>query len=120
MNREVCILAAAQAAHEANRAWCLALGDRSQVPWEDAEDWQRKSAIEGIGSVLSGAGPEEQHEAWCAGKRRDGWVFGPVKDGAAKTHPCLVAYADLPVEQRAKDAIYIAVVRAVLSAGGIQ
>src|SRR5438105_262770 len=35
--------ACARAAHEVNRAYCLALGDASQVAWEDAPEWQRSS-----------------------------------------------------------------------------
>lgn len=40
--------ACARAAHEANRAYCLALGDTSQLPWEEALGWQRDSAIKGV------------------------------------------------------------------------
>ena len=60
--------------------------------------------------------PEQQHEAWREDKRRDGWVYGVVKDPAAKTHPCMVPYADLPESQRRKDALYLAVVRAMAAA----
>lgn len=108
--------AIARAAHEANRAWCLLHGDTSQEHWELAEGWQRQSAIKGIETALSGAGPEAQHAAWSADKVAAGWVYGPVKDPTAKTHPCLVPYVDLPPEQRAKDAIYIAVVNAFAGA----
>jgi hypothetical protein len=37
-------------------------------------------------------------------------VHGEVKDAAAKTHPCLVDYADLPHEQKVKDDLFAAVV----------
>jgi len=105
------IEAAARAAHECNRAWCIAHNDTSQSPWDQAEEWQRASARRGIASVLAGAGPREQHEAWSADKVADGWVYGLVKDAVAKTHPCLVDYDALPAEQKAKDFIYINVVR---------
>lgn len=101
----------ARAAHEVNRAWCLAHGDPSQVPWEEAEDWQRKSAIRGVRVARGGATSEALHEAWCADKRAEGWTWGPTKDTTVKTHPCLVPYADLPPEQRAKDVLFGAVVR---------
>ena len=32
--------ACARASHEANRAYCLAIGDASLAPWEQAPDWQ--------------------------------------------------------------------------------
>ena len=103
----------AKVCHEANRALCLAHGDKSQVSWEEAPAWQRESAVKGIEVALSGATPEQQHEAWCTDKVAAGWTYGPVKDADAKTHPCLAPYADLPVEQRAKDYVYGAIVRAL-------
>lgn len=110
------IEAAARAAHEANRAWCIAHGDTSQPSWDDAPDWQRSSCLKGVGGVMAGNGPRESHEGWLAEKVAAGWVYGPVKDPEAKTHPCMVAYEDLPPEQRAKDGIFVGVVRAVLEA----
>ena len=65
---------------------------------------------------MAGNGPRESHAGWLAEKVATGWVYGPVKDPAAKTHPCMVPYDDLPPEQRAKDSIYVSVVRAVLEA----
>lgn len=108
--------AAARAAHEANRAWCLAHGDTSQLCWDEAPEWQRSSCLKGVEGVLGGNGPRESHEGWLAEKVAAGWVYGPVKDPEAKTHPCMVAYEDLPPEQRAKDSIFVGVVRAVLAA----
>lgn len=35
------------------------------------------------------------HEAFCEGKRRDGWTFGPVRDNAKKIHPLLKDYAEI-------------------------
>lgn len=115
MNKNM-IHAAAEAAHEANRVYCAAIGDTSQKPWAEAEEWQRQSAIEGVRIALTGATPEQQHDAWCEAKRRDGWVYGPMKDADQKRHPCLISYTDLPAEQRAKDSLYLAVVRGMFEA----
>ena len=103
----------ARVCHEANRAYCLALGDTSQVPWDHAPDWQRSSAQNGVMNALSGAGPEASHESWLAEKQAAGWKYGVTKDADAKTHPCVVPYADLPAEQRAKDDLFVAVVNAL-------
>lgn len=110
------VIAIARAAHEANRAFCIATGDTSQLSWDDAPEWQRTSAIDGLRTALAGAGPREQHDAWCTFKVADGWSYGPMKDAAAKTHPCLVPYDDLPTAQKVKDSIYIGVVNAMASA----
>ncbi len=113
---EASVLACAELAHEANRIYCAALGDHSQKPWGEAEAWQRESAVEGVRGALAGNTPEQQHEAWFASKRAAGWVYGPEKDPARKTHPCMVLYGELPPAQQRKDALYIAVVRAMFAA----
>lgn len=108
--------AIARICHEANRAIQIETGDPSVSPhWDDAPEWQRASAIDGIQTAIAGATPAQQHAAWCEYKRADGWVYGEAKDAEAKTHPCLVPYAELPYEQRVKDAVYGAIVRAVTS-----
>jgi hypothetical protein len=103
----------ARVCHEANRAYCLALGDTSQVAWEDAPDWQRESARLGVDNALNGATPEQSHECWMMQKAATGWRYGAVKDAEAKTHPCFVPYAQLPADQLAKDALFVAVVNAL-------
>lgn len=112
------IEACARAAHEANRAYCIALGDASQPPWEQAPDWQRASAMASVSGALMGNTPEQSHEGWMRQKLADGWTYGPTKDPAKKEHPCMVSYAELPPEQRAKDALFLAVVRATATALG--
>lgn len=105
----------AQVCHEANRALQLATGDPAPSPvWAEAEQWQRDSAIDGVHQALNGTSPEEQHESWCDFKRAVGWTYGPVKDAALKTHPCLVQYADLDEGQKAKDAAFVALVAALV------
>ena len=43
------------------------------------------------------------HEVWAAGRIADGWQYGPVRDDAKKTHPCLVPYEQLPESEKAYD-----------------
>lgn len=107
----------ARICHEANRGYCAALGDHSQPAWDDAPDWQKESAMKGVEFIDANpdASPSASHESWLEQKRLDGWVYGAVKDAVAKTHPCFVPYDELPVEQRAKDYIFGAVARAMLS-----
>jgi len=108
------VKAIAIACHEANRAYCLSLGDESQPSWEDAPIWQSNSAIDGVTYHLEhDTTPEQSHENWLAVKEAEGWVYGEVKDADAKTHPCMMPYAELPAEQKAKDYIFTAVVEQV-------
>ncbi len=103
----------ARAAHEVNRAYCAALGDDSQPAWEDAPQWQKNSAIEGVVFHLNGDHPPEaSHNKWLEFKKQEGWKYGPVKDAEKKEHPCFVAYEQLPKEQQVKDYLFRAVVHA--------
>ena len=110
---EVC----ARAAHEVNRAYCLSLGDASQPPWDEAPEWQKDSAHNGARLHLSSDhGPDASHAHWRKQKEAEGWVYGPVKDPAKKTHPCMVPFGQLPPEQKAKDYLFAAVVKQVAEA----
>jgi hypothetical protein len=116
------IEACARAAHEVNRAYCQALGDNSQVPWDEAPEWQRTSAINGARAVFANPNrqPGESHAGWMAEKEAAGWTWGKVKDPDAKEHPCMVPFEELPAEQQAKDHLFIATVRQVALALGIR
>jgi hypothetical protein len=108
----------AEVCHEVNRAYCQALGDNSQLPWADAPQWQRSSAVLGVEMHTDNpdAGPQASHDSWMAQKVADGWVWGVLKDPDAKTHPCLVPFDCLDTDQQAKDYIFRAVVHAMLRA----
>lgn len=112
------IEAAARAAYEANRAYCVALKHPTQPPWEQASEEDQASYAKRIRGVLAGNGPQQSHESWLVEKAAAGWKFGPVKDVEKKEHPCFRPYAELPPEQQYKDFLFIAVARAMLTALG--
>lgn len=112
------ILNAAMVAHETNRAWCEAIGDFSQPKWDDAPDWQKDSAIQGVKFHMENpdAGDDASHNNWMAQKISEGWVYGETKDPEASppTHHCIVPFEELPKDQQIKDALFRAVVHAVM------
>ncbi len=114
------IEACARAAHEANRAFCIAIGDDSHPHWEHAPEWHHRSLRVGVMGAISGATPEQLHQSWMAEKLAAGWCWGPTKDPVAKRHPDLLPYGSLPAEQKAKEAIFWDVVRAVARSLGVQ
>lgn len=105
----------ARVCHEANRALCAASGDVSQLPWDEAPEWQRTSAVNGVKFHLANpqAGPEASHEEWMREKVAQGWQYAAVKDPGARLHPCITPFAKLPLEQQAKDVLFRAVVHAL-------
>lgn len=114
----------ARVCHEANRAYCQSLGDDSQLPWDNAPEWQKKSALLGVDlhATNPDAGPKASHDSWKAQKEADGWVYGEVKDADKKTHPCMMDFDQLPVEQQAKDYIFRAIViemTRIIRGGGV-
>ncbi len=109
------IEAIARVAHEANRAYCGALGDDTQPAWDDAPQWQRLSAYNGVLAILDGSvtRAEQSHENWMEEKRSNGWTYGEVKDPDKKTHPCFVPFAELPEDQQRKDVLFFAIADAL-------
>ena len=103
--------------HEANRGYCKAIGDNSQLPWDEAPQWAKTSAINGVRFHLDNpnAGPSGSHENWLKEKEKEGWKYGEVKDPEKKEHPCFVPYDQLPKEQQAKDYIFTAIVKTLSS-----
>jgi hypothetical protein len=46
---------------------------------------------------------ENTHDVWAQQRLAEGWTYGPKRDDDAKTHPCLVPYAELPESEREYD-----------------
>lgn len=107
------IEAIAKICHEANKAYCESLGDTSQKSWEEADDWQRQSSIDGVRFRLSHpeAPVSAQHDAWMGEKIATGWIWGPAKNAEVKTHPSLKPFNELSVEEQAKDILFTNIVK---------
>ena len=107
----------AKVCHQANKAYCEAVGDFSQTGWEVAEGWQKASVVEGVKHYLANpkTTPEQSHISWLKLRVKEGWTYDVVKDPSRLVHPCIVPYAELPVAQRAKDELLLAVCSALAS-----
>lgn len=46
---------------------------------------------------------ENTHEVWAVQRIKDGWTYGPQRNDAAKKHPCLVPYDQLPESEKEYD-----------------
>lgn len=113
------VLDIAMVCHEANRAYCVTLGDYTQRPWSNSPLWQQDSAINGVlahvAAIRDGRemSPRESHESWLKQKMEEGWVYGATKNPTTKEHPCVVPYDQLPDAQRRKDVLFGAIVKAM-------
>lgn len=61
---------------------------------------------------------ENTHDIWAKARLEEGWRYGPVRDNAAKTNPCLVPYENLPDSEKEYDRRTSREVLAVLYAMG--
>ncbi len=43
------------------------------------------------------------HEVWAETRIKQGWTYGEKRDDTLKHHPCLIAYEDLPEEEKDYD-----------------
>lgn len=108
--------AIAEVCHEANRVLTRHIGDVDvQPPWDEAPEEMKKSSIHGVKWRLANwdAPASAQHEEWMKQKLADGWTLGAKKDPEKKTHPALVPYGDLPQPVKAKDAVFVGIIKAL-------
>lgn len=46
---------------------------------------------------------ENVHDVWAAGRIKEGWKYGPIRDDLKKETPCLVPYSELPESEKEYD-----------------
>lgn len=92
-----------------------AMGRTQQVAWDQADEQERAMYIGGVELVLatSRITPKRIHDYWWTWMEGMGWSYGAVKDRQLKEHPCMVPFDALDTYQQGKDALFIAMVRAL-------
>lgn len=106
----------ARVVHAANRELQIVQGDPvPSPPWDEAPDYQVRESTASVALLLEDPErtPEQNHQGWMDRLLADGWTRGEVKNERAKTHPLLVPFNELPVDQQLKDRLFIAIVRAL-------
>jgi hypothetical protein len=63
------------------------------------DDVELPAALEPLVERLA----QHVHDTWAQRRIDEGWTYGPERDDAAKTHPCLVPYEALPDAEQAYD-----------------
>jgi ryanodine receptor 2 len=43
------------------------------------------------------------HEIWAQERINQGWTYGEKRDDSKRHHPCLIAYEELPEEEKVYD-----------------
>lgn len=106
------VLGIASVCHEATRQYNKTIGEK-MPRWDSAPNWMRESTVKGVQYFLGrpDAGPEDMHNEWLA--QKGDWKWGPEKDPDKKEHPCILPYDELDTEQKKKDLLFIAIVKAL-------
>lgn len=104
----------AQVCHEANRGLQAVNADPNvpvAPPWDELDQDMKDSILVGVKGVQAGNTAEQSHEQWLITKESQGWAYGPKKDAEKKTHPCMVPYDQLPVQDKVKDTLFAGIVK---------
>lgn len=65
----------------------------------DTSDIQLPKELEPLLEAMA----KNVHETWAKERLSQGWTYGEKRDDSLKQHPCLVAYEDLPEEEKIYD-----------------
>jgi hypothetical protein len=80
-------------------------------PWHRREQAFKDQFVRTVRTMCSEdrkTDPAELHDDWMEAYEAMGWVYGPVRDPDAKTHPDMVPFDDLHPREQAKDTVFIA------------
>jgi RyR domain-containing protein len=108
----------AEAIHTVNGLLQRFHGEASPQPqWADAGEAMRERVRALVRGYKAGMTPRQGHERWCDAMAADGWRYGPRKDPELRTHPCMVAYSELPACQQIKNAMSLQITMVLMAAG---
>ena len=110
--------------------------DLKEANFDSARTIPRKLKLLGLSlrKTMPGADPELpaftveeieklsiwEHARWNWHKILQGWVWGPEKDEAAKTHPCIVPWRKLPESIREYDRENVRLIPVIIKAAGYE
>lgn len=83
-------------------------------PWPERDQAFRDQFVAYVQNLCQAdefPSPEEAHNSWWRAYEDMGWVYGPVRDTEAKTHPDMVPFSKLEQREQDKDAVFLALVQ---------
>ncbi len=93
----------ARICHEAHLALRIGLDDSADdVHWDALPQERKDVVVNQVKLIREGKSPAEVHQAWIDHQLAHGWRYGTSRNRIQKTHPNLVPYEKLSVEEQAK------------------
>lgn len=98
-----------------NADYSNALGEQIAY-WDETSTEVKNSIIRGVISALRyDPTPEQNHQNFLDDRMKDGWTYGPEKNVELKQHPDLLPFEQLPTDQKAKNFIFLSLVKSLRS-----
>lgn len=105
---------ARKAVHDLVRAYSIKHGSAPSPEWAgmsvETQEGTTTALLHHADMIRAGnpVSPKESHEMWPESRKKEGWIYGKVKDFEKKIHPSLIPYDELPEVERRKDDLFIA------------
>ncbi len=111
----------ARVTHEALASYCAAAGLVSDPAvqgsnWAQLPEWMRKVLCDATLQIAQNPKMtgKEIHDIWLKDRIKAGWCWAEKLSDEDRTHPFMMPYEKLPLAQRVKDDLMIALVRSML------
>lgn len=97
--------------------YCGLIGEEVADDFKDAPKWQKVALKDSVEEVITGSrsgdpiSGEDVHSNWVVGMRDNNWKWGLYLDEKAKTHPAILSYDMLSVDQRSKADLVAAAIK---------
>ena len=102
----------ARIANEINRVYAYCIG-QEKSKFEQLKPEEIENIKIGVKFCLANptTTPEEIHAKWRETKLAAGWSYGPIINLHLKQHPNMINFYNLPISERIKDHIFVALVK---------
>ena len=98
----------AKIAYQANKAYSEIFDTRIRRDWTKLDQSERDFYIKGALFHLNNpdANESDSHNAWVKDMILKGWSYDKYYNPAKKTHPCIINFNKLTLEQQFKDYMF--------------
>jgi len=107
----------AEVCHAAHQSYRGLINETPQDKWDNLKPERQAKLVQAVYRVINHPDitQQAQHGEWVKCIVKYGWKYGEVYDEGKKEHPCILPYSLLPENQKKKDALFLAIVNALMA-----